>query len=296
MGHKAKTHVIGGPLLLAVAENWPQHVDDGLSHLCSAVVRHGVQNAFRERVEPAANSRRQRGQPRKQSNVVHAKAVPFESCSILWGGGKIPGHVDRTAVLLERDAQRQHDRTGVAMPSQLGDKTPVRFQGPMHAGKNRVVRANPVQHRIGKDCVELVIERQFSNVHQTGIDAASSRRGHHLWRRIDPQNRGAPRDDLGRQRAVTAPKIEDPFAFLWIQEVDQRRTVRGHESGVPGIFVGLPPLGGDGHEDLELQNEAGADATEIELRIGDRQSEDFHVLKGMKVPDVSPNSNVTSQK
>ena len=82
-------------------------------------------------------------------------------------------------------AQGNDDRCGVTVATHLADKAAPGFECPPDTGKDSFWRAHPMQRRIRKHRVELVVESEILPAGYTRIDAAGPRRGDHARRRVD---------------------------------------------------------------------------------------------------------------
>jgi hypothetical protein len=79
------------------------------------------------------------------------------------------------------------------------------------------------------------------------VDVRCGGNGDQFRRIVDPDDIGAPLDDLVRQRSVAAADIEDPLANFRIEQVERGRAQVGDEAADPGIVRCVPAAGrGDG--------------------------------------------------
>ena len=150
--------------------------------------------------------------------MPHGETVRFELRCV----GRLRRVVARARRLTPPSSQcltyRPFDRLHVASTAELSNETAARPQGAVHAIEHGVVVAHPMQHRIRKHRVELLVKRQILRAHPPRIQPARGRRRDHLRRNVDPNDGGAGcRDPLG-QRALAAPKIQDPLARQRVQQ------------------------------------------------------------------------------
>ena len=103
------------------------------------------------------------------------------------------------------------------MAPTFGNEAPAGSQRAVDGRDHRVGVLDPVQHRIAKDGIELISERQRFTVHDVrdqpklprGLDLRSARiNGHNLTPEID---------QLFRQYAVSTTQVKNVLAGQWRQ-------------------------------------------------------------------------------
>jgi hypothetical protein len=97
-----------------------------------------------------------------------------------------------------------------------------------------------VQCGVAEDGIELARKRQTLRVTETRIDAACPRRFDERMRPIDADGPCTRSDDPLRERTVAATDVENIFARLRREQIDQRRTEVGDETRVTRVAVGFP--------------------------------------------------------
>ena len=82
----------------------------------------------------------------------------------------------------------------------------------MDAAQRGIEIRNPVEHRVGEDRIELVLERQRLRVELSRIDPARDGGCHEVRRRIDADHRRAGPPRSSASGAITAADVENAFA------------------------------------------------------------------------------------
>ncbi len=99
-----------------------------------------------------------------------------------------------------------------------------------------------MQRGVGEDRVEFAREPELRAVANARVETASARGVDHLGRSIHADHRRARGDDLLREHAVAASKIEDALAGLWIEQLEHGLSQGGYEMSVLGVAIRLPIL------------------------------------------------------
>ena len=102
-----------------------------------------------------------------------------------------------------------------------------------------------MQRGIGKDGVELILERDSAGVHHPGVQTALPRRRNHVRSTIDAHNAGAGRHELFGKCPVSATQIEDAFTRLRLEQVQHRLAKRRHKVRVGRVAGRIPALCGN---------------------------------------------------
>ena len=99
-----------------------------------------------------------------------------------------------------------------------------------------------MQGRVAEDGVEFVVEVERLTILHAGVESACAGGLNLLGARIDADNVAAHVGQLSRECPVAAAKIEDAFARLRIQQLDDSDAQFGDEAGVAGVAVWIPGL------------------------------------------------------
>ena len=156
------------------------------------------------------------------------------------------------AAALQRVGEGAPDRLHVALASHLSDETSAGLEGVPDVGDDGARARHPVQGGVGQHRVERVLEGQGLAVHDPGVYASGSGGGDHIRGGVDADHPCAGLGDTQAQAAVAAAEVENVFAGLGRQQVEQRFPQIGDESGIAFVAFGAPALafGIVGHGEL----------------------------------------------
>jgi hypothetical protein len=128
------------------------------------------------------------------------------------------------------------------VPTHLGDKAPARLERAGDTGEHRLLRAHPVQRRVGEHRVELALESEALTRHDPRVEALRLGGGDHVGRSVDRDDDSPAGGDLRGQHAVAAAEIEDALARLGVEQLDHRRAESWHEMRGRGVTLRRPML------------------------------------------------------
>ena len=161
---------------------------------------------------------------------------------------------DGVAASGELVADALADGDEVARPAHLADEAAAWLQDCEHAlGDCRRVE-HPVERRVRECSVELAEivgcprKAQRLGIGDVSVDTLGPGRFDHFRRGVEPDHLLSRRRDVGRQRPVAAPEIEDDLARPRVEQGHGRSSQSGDERGVGRIIVRAPAGGAvDGH-------------------------------------------------
>jgi hypothetical protein len=120
--------------------------------------------------------------------------------------------------------QSSPDLVNATVASAFSNKSPAWFQRTIHSSQRHIGTLNPVQHGVTEYGIEFFVEQQLFAADRVRVQAE-------LPRGFDLRDAGIDRNHFTtqirqpfREYAVSATKIEDPFAGLRCQQIHDGRS------------------------------------------------------------------------
>jgi hypothetical protein len=241
---KLQTCVVRRPASTGVTEGWTQQLHSLGERGLTLSLGQSIEGPTGKRSQPWGHSRWQGCGSWHQAHEERLETRRRETRLEVLDRGEVPRKRDVNTVSGGDRPQSGTDSRHTAVTAEFADESSVRSQRTVDTVEDRCQIRDPVEDRVREHRVELAGKRERLRIDQTHIEAAGPRRRQQVGRGVNPDHDAALRRELFGQHAVATPKVENAFAGLRLQQVENRPSQIGHKSCVRRVVGGVPLLSG----------------------------------------------------
>jgi DNA-binding transcriptional LysR family regulator len=241
---KSQTCVVRRPASTGVTEGWAQQLHSLGERRLTLSLGQSIEGPAGKGSQPWGYSRWQGCGSWHQAHEEHLETRRGETRLEFLDRDEVPRQRDVNTVSGGDRPQSGTNSRHTAVTAEFADESSVRSQRAVDTVEYRCQIRDPVKDRVREHRVERANKRERLRIDQTHIEAAGPRRRQQAGRGVNPDHDAAPRRKVFGQRAVATPEVENAFAGLRLQQVDNRLSQIGHKSCVRRVVGGVPLLGG----------------------------------------------------